>query len=146
MKPDKTCSHCKTVKQLTEFSKSSAEADGLHSWCKVCNNEYQRIKYANTPVEVRRARTVAKSQQIRANRLKTRYKLTQLEYDELFKKQSGICAICPEQVSAIDHDHQTGEVRGLLCRSCNAGLGFFKDNISFLESAITYLSSRKVTI
>ncbi|MDR7274568.1 endonuclease VII domain-containing protein [Catenuloplanes atrovinosus] len=54
--------------------------------------------------------------------------------------QDGVCAICdapdPEHV---DHDHRTGAVRGILCFNCNGGLGQFRDNIAYLDRAITYL-------
>ena len=52
-----------------------------------------------------------------------------------------LCCICGEkQELVIDHDHRTGKVRGLLCGSCNKGLGFFKDNKKYLNSAIKYLN------
>ncbi len=61
--------------------------------------------------------------------------------------QDGCCAICKSsdpgrkksQWFCVDHDHKTGEVRGLLCNSCNAGLGFLKDSIETLAQAIIYL-------
>ena len=61
--------------------------------------------------------------------------------------QNGACAICGNTCSkalAADHDHSTGRIRGLLCNSCNRGLGFFKDEISRLGSAITYLAGGRV--
>jgi hypothetical protein len=70
-------------------------------------------------------------------------------YKELFEKQNGLCAICGKEEThtfkgkikqlSIDHDHKTGEVRGLLCNKCNTGLGGFMDNVEFLLKAIQYL-------
>jgi hypothetical protein len=62
------------------------------------------------------------------------------------KQQGGACGICRKPCStgrklAIDHDHETGEFRGWLCLSCNAGLGQFKDNQDLLLAAIDYLVS-----
>ena len=82
----------------------------------------------------------------RAVSLKIRHKMTISEYDLLFAKQKGRCAICGRSQEglrlAVDHSHQTGERRGLLCRACNLGLGNFRDDPSALRSAIRYLSSK----
>lgn len=73
------------------------------------------------------------------------YGITIEEHNELYHKQEGRCAICGKHQSecnkrlAIDHDHNTGEVRGLLCSHCNQGLGHFKDNTELLVNAIQYL-------
>jgi len=76
--------------------------------------------------------------------------LTKKEYNKLLEKQNGVCAICekPETKKlkdtiyrlAIDHDHKTNKVRGLLCSRCNRGLGHFMDNVKFLLKAIKYLN------
>ena len=65
-------------------------------------------------------------------------------YGDLLRKQGGVCAICYHPPSAvrrlaIDHNHETGKVRGLLCTTCNMGLGFFKDSQARLQSAVDYL-------
>ena len=72
--------------------------------------------------------------------------MTLEDYDALYEKQSGECAICgtdtpggPGERFRVDHNHDTGEVRGLLCNSCNRGLGYFKDSPTFLSKASTYL-------
>jgi len=81
-------------------------------------------------------------------------RMTKQDYDELLVKQNYKCAICKgyeESIAgkrnndkrrlAIDHNHITGQIRGLLCSFCNKGLGHLKDNIEILESAIAYLKS-----
>lgn len=64
-------------------------------------------------------------------------------YDDLFHSQSGLCAICRKSVnhktSHIDHDHESGKIRGLLCINCNHLLGQAKDSVLILERAIEYL-------
>ena len=70
-------------------------------------------------------------------------------YDFLADGQKHKCAICNKSPTygrhkyprklAIDHDHKTGKIRGLLCRSCNLGLGYFKDDIELLKNSILYL-------
>lgn len=68
--------------------------------------------------------------------------------EELWNKQDRKCAICSEPIQKqgkgthIDHNHDTGKVRGLLCPRCNTGLGQFRDDISILQKAIRYLQLR----
>ena len=77
------------------------------------------------------------------------YGITIEEYNTIFETQDGCCAICGAHQSAlknklcIDHDHETDEVRGLLCSSCNKGLGIFKDDTNALQKAIEYLIKNK---
>lgn len=77
--------------------------------------------------------------------LKTRYDITGERYQQLFDMQDGRCAIClrkpRKQKLAVDHDHGTGEVRGLLCMWCNHKLlGGARDNIDILRRAVRYLA------
>ncbi|WMX18936.1 hypothetical protein [Escherichia phage vB_EcoP_PAS59] len=85
--------------------------------------------------------------------LRRLYGITLAEYDALFEKQEGLCAICgqPETATlkgvvkrlAVDHCHEGLHIRGLLCSSCNTGLGLFKDSPENLENAIKYLRGGK---
>lgn len=72
-----------------------------------------------------------------------RYGMSIDDYKDLLKKQDEACAICrtpaQDRRLAVDHDHATGEVRGLLCNNCNGGLGQFKDNLDNLLAAVRYL-------
>lgn len=75
--------------------------------------------------------------------LKRKFNLSQEEYDTMLREQGGVCAICKKECSkalAVDHDHQTGLVRGLLCNPCNRGIGYLKDSVAILESASDYLT------
>ena len=82
-----------------------------------------------------------------------RYGLTLDEYAAMFLAQNGVCAICGQSESrsnqygpnslAVDHNHETGELRGLLCSRCNVALGLFKDDENLLLSALAYLTNRK---
>lgn len=78
-------------------------------------------------------------------KLKTKYGLTRDAYDAMVKSQNGKCFICDEVTALhIDHCHDIGTVRGLLCISCNRGLGYFKDKPELLKRAAAYLvRSRK---
>lgn len=88
--------------------------------------------------------------------IKRKYKgMNNLEcYEELLKKQNGVCAMCKGQNNTtrngkikrfnIDHNHKTLEVRGLLCSFCNSLLGYAKDSVEILESAQQYLIKHKI--
>ncbi len=67
--------------------------------------------------------------------------ITYSQYETMFEKQGGICPICLEKFSSlvVDHNHNRGNIRGLLCHSCNLGIGSFRDNKENLERAIHYL-------
>ena len=84
-------------------------------------------------------------EQRRRHLLKTRYSLTIEQYDDMLKAQDGGCKICGTDRPGkkgrfhIDHNHSTGEVRGLLCHYCNVSLGGFKDNPDLLRAAATYV-------
>lgn len=69
------------------------------------------------------------------------------EFDRMFNEQNGVCAICGKECAsgkrlAIDHNHTTGRVRGLLCSNCNTSLGGFMDSEELLMSAVSYLRAR----
>lgn len=82
--------------------------------------------------------------------IKSTYGITLIEYEAMLEAQGGVCAICGEKETRknrytgicrlhIDHDHKTGEVRGLLCSSCNFALGGFRDDPEILIKAMKYL-------
>jgi len=137
----KPCKHCNN----TERYKSSYG-------CVTCtkskshNNEYLR-GYAKRPKAVaRRQGYMNKYDKKRSVQLKSRMKLfygiTLEQYEQMLIEQDHKCAICgekPERTLHTDHCHETDKVRGLLCRSCNVGLGHFKDDINRLAAAIEYL-------
>lgn len=82
-------------------------------------------------------------------RFKKNYGISLEDYNNLFEKQNGVCAIClqPEIIVqhnkimklSVDHCHDSKKVRGLLCGNCNRGLGHFRDSINLLEKSIEYL-------
>jgi hypothetical protein len=76
--------------------------------------------------------------------LRKDYGITREQYEEFLVKQDNKCAICKAEFGTpfVDHDHFTQKVRGLLCRECNSGLGFFKDNPERLRHAADYLQEK----
>jgi len=113
----KHCSRCDTVKPAGEIGVRLASPDGLSSWCKSCHRDHQNLR---------------------------KYDLTPEEFRELAEKQNGRCAICFESAPlVVDHSHETGQVRGLLCGKCNSTIGYARDNITILEAAINYIKESK---
>jgi len=85
---------------------------------------------------------------ISANRIKSRFGISQEQYDRILAAQGGVCAICGGSGKSlrfrrlvVDHCHATGRIRGLLCSRCNRGLGYFDDDVARFKSAIVYLKN-----
>ena len=132
----KSCKVCGESKSLSLFPRDKRMKGGRRNQCKTCW-EQQKLKY-----EVNRKRSSRERQLMMA------YGITLADYDRMFQEQHGRCAICGSEDPGkhksehlcVDHDHETGKVRGLLCHPCNRGLGLFKDNTNSLAAAIQYLS------
>lgn len=85
--------------------------------------------------------------------LRNTYGISLVEYERLHEAQGGVCAICRQPEThvkrgsvvnlSVDHDHDSGRVRGLLCNNCNRGLGFLRDDPSIVLSAAQYLTTAK---
>lgn len=109
---------------------------------------YSKYRKSVSGAEIRKAYTkTQKYKKLRA-RLKKKYRLkkfvmTMASYELLLKEQNCVCAICSKKdenkMLAVDHNHKTGKVRGLLCSGCNLGIGNFKENTSSLKNAIWYI-------
>jgi hypothetical protein len=104
----KHCPKCATTKSLDEFYRTCGH-------CKVCINARRK-----TPEAQRKAQ------------LRHRFGMSEANYTALLEQQNGVCAICSKspgkRALGVDHDHQTGLVRGLLCVGCNINLGHFEFN------------------
>ena len=78
-------------------------------------------------------------------RLKQKFGINYDQYQMILQEQNGVCAICDESEPvvnrslSVDHDHETGKIRGLLCSNCNPGIGKFKEKIELLKKAVAYL-------
>jgi hypothetical protein len=95
-----------------------------------------------------RAYNQAHPEKYLARALRQKFGMSIAHYESLLAKQGGRCAICRKEKSggnkrlSVDHDHATGKVRGLLCDTCNHGLGSFYDEASLLQKAAAYVEAR----
>lgn len=168
----KRCTKCKVEKAESEFYKMKAGKDGLCSHCKSCRSEYNRKEYAKDPGKKLRAgrkwneanpeKRLASNRKCAKNNRLTRILCgsrcaakreghipCNATIEELKASQTGRCFICgvPEiecsKKLAMDHDHETGEFRGWLCKKCNTALGLFGDNEELLIDAVHYLMAHQ---
>jgi hypothetical protein len=130
------CPACSQVKANVEFNRDASRSDGLTYSCKACISDARKGKGVIDPAGATR--------RARKNQLQ-KYGLTEEAYGAMVASQGGCCLICGTSVDRlhVDHDHSTGDVRGLLCQSCNHGLGNFKDRIDLLLRAADYLVGSK---
>lgn len=110
------------------------------------NSKKYRRKNPDYYTTYKKENIVKVTKSIIKSRLKIKYNLTEEQYDQLLKNQNYKCLICQNDFDMnntkaihVDHCHETNIVRGILCGTCNKGLGLFKDNIEYLQSAIKYL-------
>lgn len=127
------CPKCDSVKEIGEFLKDTHTKYGISIYCAACHQEKAKARYRTNPDYYKDAD------------LRKKFGMSLEQYRELERKQDYRCALCRKEPGskklAVDHDHKTGENRGLLCDRCNLGLGWFADSIELLEAAIQYLKT-----
>lgn len=136
------CSRCGKLKNDDDFHRHKTNVDGYSHICKQCILSEKKAKR-----DARRAYDAAVLADAHKNaNLRLHYGMTLEDYDARLAGQEGVCAICgrgPEGFQrsfAVDHDHTSGRVRGILCPDCNRGLGGFRDDPVLLQKAIEYLT------
>ncbi len=160
----KQCRVCGELKPLTDFYKMPGMRDGHRNDCKACNLAARAAKYADDPAPY--IARVKKWQQENAGRLNAyrreyrarperkareretyllrKYGITAEDYDRRLEEQGGVCAICKEarpeeRTLHVDHDHDTGKIRGLLCFRCNNAIGDLRDDVDLVFRMLDYL-------
>jgi hypothetical protein len=160
----KRCKKCNVLKPLAEFYEAKGARDGHRSECKVCSLAYRKRWYRNNrdraisyvrawqqanPDRVKAWRVRnrdRRNEQMREIHLRNKFGLTPEEYEAILESQGGVCALCdaaptPGISLHVDHDHGTGEIRGLLCMRCNNALGLFREDPHLLRRAARYVTS-----
>ena len=132
---NKICPKCSGEFPLTKFGKDSKTLDGLRVWCRACVNASSRRYYnknSETLIARKKQYRLDNLDQLLNSHLKRTYDITLVDFDKMFEEQDGCCFICGRHQSEfsrrldVDHDHDSGQVRGLLCYSCNTKLGWFQ--------------------
>ena len=147
----KQCRICEQHLPLDAFGSHRGHRDGLQNYCRPCRNRTARDML--TPEQKARKKANSKRfalvQDRKIKRRGYRYNLSPEEFNELLQEQQGLCAIClksetyEHRTLCVDHEHQSGIVRGLLCSRCNKALGGFFDSPELLRAAIKYVERAK---
>lgn len=124
---------------------------GTRNRCKQCRRVAQRADWAANLADVREKCRVRMKEWRRANPDKVcaqdrrrRYNVTTSEFEAMLAEQGNRCAICGDRApNCLDHCHESGRFRGVLCRKCNAGLGQFQDTPELLRAAARYLERKR---
>jgi len=126
----KDCTRCRRSLPADCFSADKRAKSGLQSRCKECDKKVKK----------------GKASYYREWHLQSKYGISSSDYETMLEQQQGNCAICEINVKhcenqrlAVDHDHDTGEVRKLLCKKCNQAIGLLQDSSLFAENASKYL-------
>jgi hypothetical protein len=147
----KHCPKCKEEKLFSDFGKDITKKIGLTSYCKLCAASNRKLNYAKNPNKEKKKLMEyynSNKEKFREYSLKSLYGASIENYKEMQTQQGHMCKICKTHESNlkrklfIDHCHETGKVRGLLCQYCNTMLGNAKDNMLVLQSAINYLANK----
>lgn len=148
---NRTCRVCNEYKDISHFQPQGYQ-------CRECRNAKQRAYWANLPEDVRqsrqksveyqreyRAKNPAKVKELsRKTHMMRTFNMTIEQYDEMLEAQNGVCAICQQSCTtgnnlAVDHNHETGKVRALLCKNCNTAIGLMKEDVDRMIKAIEYI-------
>lgn len=139
----KRCFGCGVRKPFSEYYRLKRMPDGHMTRCKTCSNKTRNEAFKEKPVD---------PDTRRKHLLKYKYGVAYEWYEGTLLEQQGGCAICGTTQPAkgrkhlcVDHDHETGAVRGILCSDCNIGLSHFKDDPERMRAAAKYIEERKCT-
>lgn len=154
----KTCTRCKQEFPLNSFYKAvHGDKNGVMYICKKCHHKYSiayKKKHKDRLNKIERDRYKNNPGMKRAQKLRNLYGLTLEKYNMMLKEQNNACAICYRSESSkdqlnrikflsVDHDHQTGIVRSLLCQLCNSALGALKEDLIVAKRLVSYLEKHK---
>jgi hypothetical protein len=145
----KKCSRCQAEKPFDQFNRNRRHKDGRDNYCKECRSAYMKQPRQQERMRdyyrVKVAGTEQRQEVVRRGHFRRRYGITIEQYDQLLEAQGGGCALCGVKENpdgrrlCVDHDHETGAIRGLLCRLCNTALHKFETRSASAERLVEYL-------
>lgn len=144
---DHACSHprCGVVVEAGESVYHARLRAGDYYCSPSCRERHTRLL-----IQTKRRETPEQREYERVTKLRSKYGISADDWDRLYDLQLGRCPIClialVETTVHVDHDHETDEVRGLLCKHCNPGLGYFKDDPAALRRAAAYLEAQRAGV
>jgi Recombination endonuclease VII len=164
---DKKCSRCPFIGPLSEFVKDDRFLLGVRPECKGCYNTDRRkwrLAYSEDRRKLKNQKLIARHKEryhsdpvfrqyvcrkAHETKIRTQFDLEPTDIESLQREQNNKCAICQREFLKrphIDHIHGTKIVRGLLCGSCNRGIGLLQESSQTLSNAITYLEKWNVEV
>lgn len=146
----KTCRTCRIAKSPDDFSWKVRSSGLRQAHCRECMRVAGRRYHAAHPEVNRRWKIANKSKMQdfqRSRDLRSKYGISVQQYQSMLDAQFGLCAICGSASSRsirspnlhVDHNHETGAVRGLLCHPCNLGIGYLSDSAETIKRALDYI-------
>lgn len=168
MHETKFCKTCRLGKSLPEFKNKKSGKFGVAAICKKCESAFRktegyrekdRERLRKNP-EIREKRNKYTYRWKEKNKdkvqitqkkwfLKKLYGLTLDQYNEMFNSQCGACSICGKHQSllekslSVDHDHNSGKIRSLLCSNCNTAIGLLDEDVGLLKKVVDYLNKHR---
>lgn len=132
----KPCTRCRVEQPLANYDLHGTRPGKLHPRCKSCRADEAAARYARY------------KERMRAGDTRRLYRDHAGVIEDLRRRQDGRCALCGDSPKCeslcVDHDHATGAIRALLCRTCNLGLGHMRDDADLLRRAADYIEQHRI--
>lgn len=144
------CGSCKEWKPVEDFPKNKSDPLGIYNYCRICANERARNNHKKIRAKGKEGWDKHRKT-YRSSYYKRIYGITLEEFETKLENQDFKCAICRVELDIdkdsrkahLDHCHESGKIRDILCVCCNKGIGYLKEDTEILENAIKYIKRHK---
>lgn len=143
----KKCRRCNKIKSLDKFYKDKKSKSGLCTYCKLCMKKY--VQSGSGLISKKKgSKKYRNSKKGRESYYQRIFNITLKQYDEMFERQKGVCEMCGRinkygHRLCVDHNHETGEIRTLLCHHCNTLVGWIENNPGLCKKVMDYIYGQK---